>query len=119
MAHFAELDENNIVLRVVVIANDVLLDDNNVEQESLGRTFCESLFGGGTWVQTSYNHNIRQMYASVGGEYDSVADKFKPRKPFNSWIWNSSSWDWEAPVAMPATGGPYRWNEAQQQWDTE
>lgn len=77
MAHFAELDENNIVLRVVVVNNAELLDEDGVEQESLGVQFCQSLFGG-NWIQTSYNGNIRGMYAAVGGRYNETTDTFEP-----------------------------------------
>lgn len=116
MAHFAEIDSNNIVIRVVVVSNDVLLDENNVEQESLGRSFCESLFGGGTWIQTSYNNNFRQIYAHIGGEYDPVLDKFKPRQPYASWTFNNTSWEWEPPTPIPTTGGPYMWDEETLSW---
>ena len=70
MAHFAELDSNNVVLRVIVVNNAELLDENNVEQESLGISFCQTLFGG-TWKQTSYNGNLRKNFAGVGYSYDS------------------------------------------------
>ena len=75
MAHFAKI-EDGIVRQVIVINNEVLLDENNVEQESIGATFCVDLFGG-TWIQTSYNANFRGKYAGVGDTYDPVLDIFK------------------------------------------
>jgi hypothetical protein len=79
MAHFAELNNNNIVLRVIVIDNDKTHDENGVEQEALGIAYCKSLFGDDTnWVQTSYNGNHRDFFAGTGDSYDPVADKFVP-----------------------------------------
>ena len=74
MAHFAQLDETNIVTQVIVVHNNELLD-NGVESEAKGITFCQSLLGG-TWVQTSYNGNIRKNYAGIGFIYDPVRDAF-------------------------------------------
>ena len=74
MAHFAELDENNIVKRVIVVHNHELLIDG-VETESKGAQFCQNLFGG-TWVQTSYNNKFRGLYAGAGFTYDAVNDVF-------------------------------------------
>jgi hypothetical protein len=78
MAHFAQLDNNNIVTQVIVVHNNELLD-NGVESESKGITFCQSLFGG-TWIQTSYNGNIRKNYAGIGYTYDAIKDAFIPPK---------------------------------------
>jgi hypothetical protein len=75
MAHFARI-ENGFVAQVIVVNNEVLLDENNVEQESLGSQFCSDLLGG-TWIQTSYNANFRGKYAGVGDLYDSELDIFK------------------------------------------
>lgn len=79
MAHFAELDENNIVKQVIVVHNNELLD-NGVESEAKGIAFCQSLFGG-NWIQTSYNGNIRKNYAGIGYTYDAVRDAFIEPKP--------------------------------------
>jgi hypothetical protein len=77
MAHFAELDNNNVVLRVLVVSNDAITDANGQEQEALGVTFLQGLFGADTiWVQTSYNGTIRGKYAGIGDTYDSEADVF-------------------------------------------
>jgi len=83
MAHFAELDKNNVVLQVVVIANKDTLDENGVEQEAIGIDFCKSLYGADTkWVQTSYNGNIRGQYCGLGWSYDATTDVFLPPKPY-------------------------------------
>ena len=74
MAHFAKI-ENNIVTQVIVVNNEVLLDENGVEQESIGAQFCQDTFGG-EWVQTSYNGNFRGKYAGVGNTYDPATDTF-------------------------------------------
>jgi len=84
MAHFAELNKNNKVLRVVVIANDKCLKDGR-ESEAVGIAFCERLFKGGIWKQTSYNFNIRYNYAGVGDIYDAELDAFIKPQPYPSW----------------------------------
>lgn len=117
MAHFAELDSNNVVLRVVVVNNAELLDGDGVEQESLGAAFCQGLFGG-TWKQTSYNGNTRKNFAGIGYTYDSGRDAFIAPQPYASWVLNETTCHWEAPVAMPTDGGPYVWNEETTSWDT-
>jgi hypothetical protein len=121
MAHFTQLDANNVVTQVIVVANSDTADANSVEKEYIGAAFCEKLFGG-TWKQTSYNGSIRKNYAGVGYSYDSERDAFIPPKPYNSWVLNEDTCLWEAPVAMPAdagTGEPpkrYTWDEATTSW---
>ena len=121
MAHFAELDANNVVLRVIVVGNPDTADANGVEKEYIGAAFCERLFGG-TWKQTSYNGNIRKNYAGIGYTYNADIDAFVPPKPFASWLLNEETAQWEAPVAMPedaGTGEPpkmYSWDEATTSW---
>jgi hypothetical protein len=79
MAHFAELDENNVVLRVIVVSNDDIRNTDGIEEEAIGVNFCKSLFGQDTrWVQTSYNGTIRGVYAGIGYTYDEVSDIFVP-----------------------------------------
>ena len=79
MAHFAELDNNNVVLRVIVIGNDKTHNEDGVEQEALGIAYCKSLFGENTnWIQTSYNENFRGDFAAVSDIYNPQADKFIP-----------------------------------------
>lgn len=116
MAHFAELDENNTVLRVIVVANEELLDANGDEDEAKGIAFCQGLLGG-TWKQTSYNGNFRKRYAGTGYTYDSELDAFITPKPYPSWTLNESTADWDAPIARPDDENLYVWNEADQQWD--
>ena len=117
MAHFAELDDNNIVLRVVVIGNKDTADASGVEKEHIGAAFCERLFGG-RWVQTSYNGNIRKNYAGIGYTYRHDLNAFVPPKPFNSWVLNDKA-QWEAPVPMPEAGESpkrYSWDEETVSW---
>lgn len=115
MAHFAELGEDNIVLRVIVVANEELLDENGDESEAKGAEFCRNLLGG-TWKQTSYNGNFRGRYAGTGYTYNSTLDAFISPQPFPSWTLNEETTDWEPPVARPEEGF-YVWNEEEQQWD--
>lgn len=114
MAHFAQLNDDNIVTQVIVVSNNELLD-NGVESEAKGIAFCQSLFGG-NWKQTSYNGNIRKNYASIGYIYDANKDVFIPPKPWNSWILNELNYQWEAPVVYPNDGKNYVWFEPNQQW---
>ena len=114
MAHFAEIDSNNTVLRVIVVHNnDCLLD--NVETESVGAEFCRSHFGG-TWVQTSYNGKIRKNYAGIDYTYDSQRDAFIAPQPYPSWTLNEETCRWDSPVAMPTDGKLYQWDEATTNW---
>ena len=121
MAHFAQLDDNNIVTQVIVVANTDTADATGVEKESIGIAFCERLIGG-NWKQTSYNGNLRKNYAGIGYSFDAVRDAFIPPKPFNSWVLDEETCLWNAPVAMPedaGTGDPpirYTWNEETISW---
>lgn len=115
MAHFAEIDPNNVVLRVVVVGNKDTSDANGVEKEHIGAAFLEKLLGG-TWVQTSYNGNKRKNYAGVGYTYDAAIDAFVPPKPYPSWVLNNETAQWVAPVPMPTDGKKYTWDEATQSW---
>ncbi len=115
MAHFAQLDENNVVLQVIVVHNNELLD-NGVESEAKGIAFCESLFPGTNWAQTSYNANIRKNYAGIGFTYDAQRDAFIPPQPYPSWVLNETTCQWEAPVPYPQDGKRYVWDEATVSW---
>ena len=116
MAHFAQLDESNLVTQVIVVANEELLLDG-AENETKGGIFCKSLFGDDTkWVQTSYNGTNRKNYAGIGYTYDPIADHFFAPQPFASWILNDDAL-WEAPVAYPTDGKIYTWNEDTREWD--
>ena len=114
MAHFAEIDDDGTVLRVIVVNNDVIKDADGVEQEQLGKDFCQNLFGG-TWVQTSYNNNFRKRYAFMGGKYDSGNDVFLFPQPFPSWTLDSN-YEWQPPTPYPDDGGAYLWSEEQGGW---
>ena len=116
MAHFAILNESNIVTRVEVINNDVLLDGDGVEQEQLGIDFLTELYGAGNYKQTSYNKKIRKNYAGVGYTYDAVKDKFIKSKPFASWSLDEND-DWKAPITYPDDDKDYYWNEDNYQAD--
>ena len=116
MAHFAKLDSNNIVTDVIVISNDDLLDENGVEQESLGIKVCRNIFGSRTkWVQTSYTGSFRKQYAGVGAKYDKDNDVFIAPKPYESWILDDN-FDWQPPIEYPDDGKPYMWNEDTMSW---
>jgi len=117
MAHFAKLDENNIVLEVNVVDNDRLLDSNGIEQESLGVAFL-TIWSGGyvNWKQASYNCNFRKRFPNIGDTYDAVRDAFIAPQPFPSWSLNEETCNWEAPVERPTYTVPYNWDEEQQLW---
>lgn len=101
MAHFAELDETNIVKRVIVVHNNELLDENNVEQEQKGIDFCVAHYGG-TWLQTSYNGNIRKIFAGAGMTYDPIRDVFiSPKPEFGEWVFNETTCGWEEVLPNP------------------
>jgi hypothetical protein len=123
MAHFCQLDENNVVTQVIVVAQLRLprMPTGVEKEEHIGAAFCEKLLGG-TWKQTSYNGSIRKNYAGLGYTYNTDIDAFVPPKPFASWLLNEDTAQWEAPVAMPAdagTGEPpkrYTWDEDSVNW---
>ena len=118
MAYFAKLGTGNIVEKVISINNAVITDANGVEQEQLGVDFINKLYNTrDVWKQTSYNNNIRKNYAGVGYHYDQARDAFIPPKPFNSWILNETTCQWEAPVAYPTDGQYYKWNETIVNWE--
>ena len=114
MAHFAQL-ENNIVTKVIVVANQDILDENGQENEQKGIDFCSNLLGG-TWKQTSYNARIRKNYAGIGYTYDETLDAFVPPKPFESWVLDTDKAQWKAPVDMPTDDKRYTWNEDTLAW---
>ena len=116
MAHFAELDSNNVVLRVIVIDNKDTADAHGVEKEYIGAAFCERLFGG-TWKQTSYNGNLRKNFAGIGYSYmPAPIDGFAPPRPYPSWNLDPDVCQWVAPVPMPEDGKRYSWDEATTSW---
>ena len=115
MAHFAKLDDNNVVLSVHVVNNDVITV-NGVESEQAGIDFLTDLHGHSSWKQTSYNGSIRKNYAAIGYKYDSGRDAFIAPKPWESWILNESTCQWEAPVSYPNNGKIHVWFEPNKQW---
>ena len=116
MAHFAELNEDNIVQRVIVVDNKDCLDANNVESEEVGVAFCYNLLGG-IWKQTSYNGSFRKNYAGNGYKYDTERDAFISPKPFSKWVLNEETCQWEAPVAYPDDEKFYVWNDNKGEWE--
>jgi hypothetical protein len=117
MAHFAKLDENNVVLEVNVVNNSDVHDLEFPQSEQIGIEFLTQWSGGYTnWKQTSYNANFRKNYAAVGGVYDAQRDAFIHPKPYESWTLNEETCTWEAPVPMPNDGKRYSWDEDKQQW---
>lgn len=109
MAHFAEIDNDNKVVRVLVVPD---------EQEHRGQDFLANDLGlGGTWVQTSYNARIRKNYAGIGFDYDAARDAFIAPKPFDSWLLNEETCQWKAPVDYPTDGLMYQWNEDKKDWE--
>jgi len=127
MAHFAELNENNIVVAVYVIDNNDIIDQNGIENEEKGIELCKTLFGNKSYRQTSYNtiDNIhlsgrdpfRKNYAGIGFTYDSVRDAFIPPQPHPTWIFNEETCGWDSPIPYPNDGKIYSWNEAEFRWD--
>ena len=124
MAHFAELDGNNVVTRVVVVGNDIEtaagpLGTNDMHVD--GETWCVNFFKGGTWKQTSYNSNFRKQYAGKGYTFDSAKNKFICPQPFDSWALDGND-DWQAPVTTPNDTGTAEdprfisWDEPGQKW---
>jgi len=131
MAHFAELksevdptgftsDTHQVVQRVVVIGNDIAagggtLGDNDMHVD--GETWCSNFFKGGSWKQTSYNHNFRKQYCGKGFVYDSSKDKFLSPQPYQSWSLDGND-DWQAPVTYPTdtTDKVISWDEDNLRW---
>jgi len=108
VAHFAQINENNVVVNVLVVPDD---------QEHRGQAFLADDLGlGGTWIQTSYNNNFRKQYAMIGGTYDSVNDVFIDIRPFDSWSLDDN-YNWQPPTPYPDDGNLYSWNEDNQRWD--
>lgn len=116
MAHFAQLDNNNQVIQVIVVNNSELLDENGQESEAQGIAFCQSLFPGTRWAQTSYNASIRKNFAGIGYTYDADRDAFIPPKLFDSWILDEATCRWQPPVVYPSDGKQYRWDELTLSW---
>tara|TARA_Y100000310_G_C20185932_1_gene580284 strand:- start:42 stop:434 length:393 start_codon:yes stop_codon:yes gene_type:complete len=126
MAHFAKLDQDNIVIKVNVVHNNELLVDGT-ENEQKGINFLNTLFNtSDNWKQTSYNTSggvhklggtpLRKNYAGIGFTYDGDKDAFIPPQPFSSWTLNEDTCRWEPPVAYPDDDKIYIWNEETTNW---
>ena len=117
MAHYAEINSDGIVQRVIVVDNNDCKDAEGNESEAVGAAFCSNLLGG-IWKQTSYNGNIRKNYAGIGYKYDSALDAFIPPKPFSKWILDETTCLWKAPVEMPVEEGKFfTWNDNKGEWE--
>jgi hypothetical protein len=108
MSHWAEIDENNVVIRVIVC------DNNDPNGDEGYQWIMQNL--GGNWVQTSYNSNFRKHFASIGFTYNEELDVFIPPKPFESWIFNETIVGWTSPVEMPNDDNNYYWDEDTLSW---
>jgi len=121
MAHFAQLDDNNVVISVYVLDNEAILD-GDVESEAKGIAILSSIFNHSHWKQTSYTKKFRKYYAGIGYTYSAEDDIFIPPSPLPSWVLNKTTVVWEPPVPKPddnGTGNPviyYEWNEATVSW---
>ena len=111
MAHFAEIDSDNIVTRVLVT------DNNDPNGDEGYQWLLDNL--GGNWVKTSYNGKIRKNFAGIGYSYDATRDAFIPPKPFPSWVLVEDTCLWEAPVPYPTDGAIYTWDEKKKKWVVE
>lgn len=121
MAHFAQIDQNNKVLQVIVINNEEIIDpQTGQESELLGVLFCQKLFGNSTrWVQASYTERVRKNFPAEGYTFDPEYDAFYPPKPYKAWVLNRDSGKWEAPFDAPNDGTVYRWNDSIDNWEQE
>tara|TARA_Y100000004_G_scaffold38654_1_gene41526 strand:+ start:2815 stop:3225 length:411 start_codon:yes stop_codon:yes gene_type:complete len=125
MAHFAQLDDNNVVIQVIVVSNDDCSDGSGTESESIGIAFCQKLLGANTnWKQTSYNGNMRVRYAGIGYSYNASLDAFVPPQPFPSWTLNNTTAAYDPPLTEPTlteeqitAGSYYVWDEDAYQAD--
>jgi len=115
MAHFAQIDTDNIVTQVIVVDDNDILDDQGNESETMGVQFCTDLLGG-TWVQTSYNSHIRVQYAGIGDTYDATRDAFISPQPYPSWILNEDTCRYDSPVPYPTGDKVHRWDEDTTSW---
>lgn len=117
MAHFAQIDDNNIVQQVIVVADADCAGGQLPTSEPAGQAFIASLGLEGTWVQTSYNNNFRRRYATIGGSYNRERELFIDPQPYPSWTLDYN-FEWQPPVPMPATqeNVAWVWNEEILYW---
>jgi len=114
MAYMAQLDENNVVTRVLSVSNNDCPDPAPAN-EAQGAAFLEGLGLGGNWKQTSYNANFRKQYAGIGYRYDAVGDVFVALSPFPSWSLDAN-YDWQPPTPEPEDDQFYYWDEETLTW---
>jgi hypothetical protein len=132
MASFAKIGLNSKVIAVLSVNNEVLKDSSGIEREELGIQFLNELTGWPIWKQTSYNTHkgihdndgtpFRKNHAGIGYTYDEDRDAFIPKKPYNSWILNEQTCQWESPIPIPSDASidkKYNWNETTQNWDLQ
>jgi len=116
MAHFAKLDDQNIVTDVIAV-NDEEVFENGVLNESKGIAFLTVWSNGYyKWKYTSEDGSVRKNYAGIGYTYSSDLDAFIPHKPYNSWLLNTNTCQWEPPIPYPNDGKGYIWDEFTQSW---
>lgn len=117
MAHFARVNSNWVVEQVIVVANEVLLNEQGIECEWLGEQFCQQLYGTHTrWIQTSYNGNKYKNYAGIDYTFDPHRQAFIAPKPFPSWQLNEETCTWIPPIPKPDDGKIYFWDEGSVSW---
>jgi hypothetical protein len=116
MAHFAQIDENNIVQQLLVVSNENCGNLEFPESEPIGQDFINSIGLEGNWKQTSYNSTFRKRYAGLDDVYDESRDAFLPIKPFPSWILNEDTCLWESPIERPNDDKFYDWDEENLTW---
>jgi len=117
MAHFAKLDNNNIVIDVNVINNEIINNLPFPDSEPIGVAFLTEWSNGySNWKQTSYNSNFRKNYAGIGYTYDEGRNAFIAPKPFNSWLLDEDKAKWKAPVDKPMDDKKYKWDETSLNW---
>lgn len=117
MAHFAKINEENIVEQVIVVADGHCCGGNYPTSEPCGQQYLNNIGLQGTWKQTSYNHNFRKRYAGIGYTYNEEYDAFVSPKPFNSWVFDENDCSWVAPKPYPTDGNDYVWNEENLDWE--
>ena len=117
MAHFAKLDDQGFVIEINVVNNETINNLPFPESEPVGIAFLTEWSGGySNWKQTSYNGNFRKNLAGIGYTYDSTLDAFIAPKPYPSWLLNTNTCQWQAPIPYPTDGKNYYWNEETQSW---
>ena len=127
MAHFALLNDDNVVINVLYIENSIMMDGDGNESEAMGIAQCREGLNdpNARLVRTSYNASIRHTYAGIGYTYDEENDVFLTPKPWPSWVLNTTNWEWESPVGVEpemtedqmSVGSFYEWNEETTSWD--